>query len=45
MTSRCYQGPPSDHFDGTRFFNPRQPSTDRTLADGLRWKLGNRPTR
>jgi len=39
VTNRYYQGPPSDHFDGTRFFNPGQPSTDRTLRDMLRWKL------
>jgi len=37
--NRYYQGPPSDHFDGTRFFNPGQPSTDRGLAALLRWKL------
>lgn len=37
--NRYYQGPPSDHFDGIRFFNPGQPSTDRGLADVLRWKL------
>ncbi|MDP1026482.1 MBL fold metallo-hydrolase [Sphingomonas sp. KR1UV-12] len=34
-----YAGPPSDHFDGTRFFNPGQPGTDRGLRDMLRWKL------
>ena len=37
--NRYYQGPPSDHFDGVRFFNPGQPSTDRGLAALLRWKL------
>ncbi|RDE06896.1 MBL fold metallo-hydrolase [Sphingomonas aracearum] len=37
--NRYYQGPPSDHFDGTRFFNPGQPATDRGLRDMLRWKL------
>ena len=37
--NRYYQGPPSDHFDGVRFFNPGQPSTDRGLRDLLRWKL------
>lgn len=37
--NRYYRGPPSDHFDGTRFFNPGQPSTDRGLAALLRWKL------
>ena len=38
-----YQGPPSDHFDGTRFFNPGQPATDRSLAEILRWRRGSRP--
>lgn len=37
--NRYYQGPPTDHFDGTRFFNPGQPSTDRGLPAMLRWKL------
>ena len=37
--NRYYQGPQSDHFDGTRFFNPGQPSTDRGLPALLRWKL------
>ena len=30
---------PSDHFDGTRFFNPGEPTTDRSLAQVLRWRL------
>src|SRR5580698_7938093 len=34
-----YSGPPSDHFDGVRFFNPDHPDTDRGLRDLLRWKL------
>ena len=34
-----YQGPASDHFDGVRFFNPGQRSTDRGLRSLLRWKL------
>ena len=34
-----YSGRPSDHFDGTRFFNPDHPATDRDLRDLLRWKL------
>ncbi|WP_445191929.1 MBL fold metallo-hydrolase [Sphingomonas sp. Tas61C01] len=38
--NRYYQGPPSDHFDGTRFFNPGQQPVDRGLGDMLRWKLG-----
>ena len=42
MANRYYGGPPSDHFDGKRFFNPGQPPTDRTLLDGLRWKLTSR---
>ncbi len=37
--SRYYQGPPSDHFDGTRFFNPGHATTDRGLGQVLRWKL------
>ncbi|GGB41246.1 membrane protein [Sphingomonas metalli] len=37
--NRYYDGPPSDHYDGTRFFNPGQPATDRGLRDMLRWKL------
>ena len=41
MSNRYYQGPASDHFDGTRFFNPGQPPTDRSLGDLLRWKLGS----
>ncbi len=34
------RGPPSDHYDGLRFFNPGQRSTDRSLAELLRWQLG-----
>ena len=37
--NRYYDGPPSDHFDGTRFFNPGQRSTDRGLREIVRWKL------
>ncbi len=37
--NRYYDGPPSDHFDGTRFFNPGQAGTDRGLRAVLRWKL------
>src|SRR5579871_6485637 len=33
-----YSGPPSDHFDGRRFFNPGQPPTDRTLREIWRWQ-------
>lgn len=37
--NRYYQGPASDHFDGVRFFNPGQASSDRGLGAVLRWKL------
>ena len=37
-----YSGPPSDHFDGLRFFNPGHAETDRSFRDLLRWKLGER---
>ena len=37
-----YSGPPSDHFDGLRFFNPGHSETDRSLRDLLRWKLKER---
>ena len=37
--NRYYRGPVTDHFDGTRFFNPGEPETDRTLLQVLRWKL------
>lgn len=37
--NRYYQGPPGDHFDGVRFFNPGQRSVDRGLRALLRWKL------
>lgn len=36
--NRYYAGPASDHFDGTRFFNPGQPATDRSLAEVVRWQ-------
>ena len=39
MGNPYYQGPTTDHFDGTRFFNPGHPSTDRSLADLLRWRM------
>ncbi|HEY6484078.1 MAG TPA: MBL fold metallo-hydrolase [Steroidobacteraceae bacterium] len=32
-----YQGAPSDHFDGQRFFNPHAPA-GRSFADFLRWQ-------
>ncbi|TGX54980.1 hypothetical protein E5A73_05940 [Sphingomonas gei] len=33
-----HDGPVSDHFDGTRFFNPGEPDTDRSLSQVLRWR-------
>ncbi len=32
----------TDHFDGERFFNPRHPSTDKSLLDVLKWRLTSR---
>jgi Beta-lactamase superfamily domain len=43
-TNAYYQGPVSDHFDGTRFFNPGSQDEDHGLADVLRWQLGSRAT-
>ncbi len=34
-----YQGPPSDHFDGVRFFTPGQP-LDKGFLELMRWQLG-----
>ncbi|NDW06232.1 hypothetical protein GTK09_17570 [Jiella sp. 40Bstr34] len=40
MTRNPYHsGPISDHFDGTRFFNPGQPRTDRRFKDLLKWQF------
>ena len=36
-----YSGPVSDHFDGTRFFNPG-PLTDKSLVDVLRWRFSSK---
>lgn len=38
--NRYYAGPPSDHFDGLRFFNPGQRSTDKSFRELLRWQTG-----
>jgi L-ascorbate metabolism protein UlaG (beta-lactamase superfamily) len=43
-TNAYYQGPVSDHFDGTRFFNPGSKDEDHGLADVLRWQLSSRAT-
>ena len=40
LANRSYSGPQTDHFDGTRFFNPGHPSTDRGMAALLRWRFG-----
>jgi L-ascorbate metabolism protein UlaG (beta-lactamase superfamily) len=37
--NRYYQGPPSDHYDGERFFMPGHRETKAT-ADVLKWQLG-----
>ena len=37
--NRYYSGPPSDHFDGTFFFNPDGVPPGR-FADLLKWQLG-----
>ena len=34
-----YDGPPSDHFDGVRFFVPGR-ETDRGFLDLMRWQVG-----
>ncbi|HMG86359.1 MAG TPA: MBL fold metallo-hydrolase [Terracidiphilus sp.] len=39
MGNRYYNGPPSDHFDGKRFFHAGLPSTDKSILELLRWKL------
>ncbi|ORE88123.1 MBL fold metallo-hydrolase [Aurantimonas sp. 22II-16-19i] len=39
MTRNPYHsGPVTDHFDGTRFFNPGHSSPDRSFRDVLRWR-------
>ncbi len=37
-----YGGPPSQHFDGTRFFNPT-PMPERGFFDFLRWQFTREP--
>ncbi|HEX4049713.1 MAG TPA: MBL fold metallo-hydrolase [Steroidobacteraceae bacterium] len=39
MVNPYFSGPPNDHFDGQRFFNPGHETTDRDLRDLLRWKF------
>ncbi len=45
MGNRYYDGPVSDHFDGTRFFHPGLPAADKSLWDVLRWRVLGRRTR
>ena len=40
-----YDGPPSDHSDGLRFFNPPGPASDKGLAAVLRWQLSETKAR
>src|ERR1700710_114487 len=37
---KTYSGPPSDHFDGTHFFDPAG-APPKPLADMLRWQFGS----
>jgi len=34
-----YQGPRTDHFDGTRFFHPDLSPSDKGLLDVLKWRI------
>lgn len=34
-----YKGPVSDHFDGTRFFNPNTENHNKTLWDIFKWRF------
>ncbi len=45
MRNRYYNGPLTDHFDGTRFFLPRLPPSDRSLWEVLLWKIGGKRVR
>ena len=37
-SNRYLRAPPSDHFDGVRFFNPGQEQPDKTSWDVLKWQ-------
>ena len=41
-TPRYYQGPVSDHFDGTRFLNPGKPM-DKGFFEVLKWYVTRQP--
>ncbi len=45
MPNQYYKGPRTRNFDGTRFFNPGEPTTDRTLAEMLRWQISGTRSR
>lgn len=45
MKNPYYGGPPGANFDGTRFFNPDEPTTDRGLLELLRWRLSSSAAR
>jgi L-ascorbate metabolism protein UlaG (beta-lactamase superfamily) len=44
-TNPYYRGPVSEHFDGVRFHNPNERTTDRSLAELLRWKFAFKASR
>lgn len=37
-----YQGPPSNHFDGNRFFNPSGALADKSFKDIIRWRFNRK---
>ena len=43
--NRYYDGPPSDHYDGTRFFLPGAAPPDKSGGDLIRFLLGSRYAR
>ncbi len=45
MPNRYYEGPCTDHFDGTRFFYPGLAPADKSPLDILRWKLKEKSAR
>ncbi len=42
QTPKYYYGPISDHFDGTRFFNPGKPM-DKGFVDLIKWRWTRQP--
>ncbi|MBO1323560.1 MBL fold metallo-hydrolase [Acetobacter sp. TBRC 12305] len=44
-SNRYYSGPPSDHFDGQRFFNPGQDRKGHSLRDIWQWKRTAKPAK